>query len=131
MESATNNWTELREFAGVDLLNSYVLSWSVVGQTLALDVDVCLKPDHPFYEPPRPAERHCIRAGTLEFAYCDAMHAENVDSQEPRAVAMALGHGKITGLRRVGDGQYELAGPFGKVRIESDRPILRLKDSIY
>ncbi|MGI9236896.1 MAG: hypothetical protein ACR2QZ_05835, partial [Woeseiaceae bacterium] len=57
----TTEWTQLREFADVDLTRSYVLSWHVDADTLYVDVDVFLMPEHPFYEKPRPAEKVCIR----------------------------------------------------------------------
>lgn len=127
----TNDWRELREFSGVDLLNSFVLSWRFEGESLLIDVDVCLEPKHPFYEAPRPAERHCIRAGVLEFPYCSTLRERGAQPAEQRDVASGLRHGKIMSLRRVGDGRYELLGVFGHVCIESERPLLRLKDSVY
>jgi hypothetical protein len=44
--------------------------------------------------------------------------------------ASALAHGKISGLRRVGEGRYELHGEFGAVVIEAGRPLLRLGDRL-
>lgn len=131
-EPDSNDWTELREFSGVDLLKSYVLSWSLDGSALAIDIDVCLKATHPFYEPPRPSEQACIRPGTLEFPYCDTLRTAARSSSTPLSDQVAqLGHGKVRSLRRVGDGRYQLDGEFGSVYIESERPILRLKDSVY
>ena len=129
----TNDWRELREFSGVDLENSYVLSWSVTVGTLVIDVDVCLDAQHPFYEPPRPSETSCIRAGVLEFPYCTSLRAENgrASSTDPNVVAGTLRHGKITGLTRIGDGRYDLRGAFGRVCIEGERPLLRFSNRNY
>ena len=131
-EPESNDWTELREFSGVDLLSSYVLSWALDGSALTIDIDVCLQANHPFYEPPRPSEKACIRPGTLEFPYCDALRTGGATSSTPLSDMVAqLGHGKVRSLRRVGDGKYQLNGEFGSVHIESERPILRLNDSVY
>ena len=44
-------WQELREFADVDLTRSYVLSWQAERDTLLIDVDLYLEPEHPFSSP--------------------------------------------------------------------------------
>ncbi len=127
MDADTNDWRELREFAGVDLCKSYVLSWEHVSSTLMIDIDLCLTPSHPFFEEPRPAERQCIRPAMLEFPYCTALagHDDGL-----AIVAAGLGVGRIDGLRRVGDGHYEIQGAFGTVAIDGERPILRLKGPV-
>ena len=60
--NANVSWRDLREFAGVDLAKSFILSWHVEAETLVIDIDLYLEPEHPFYETPRPAEKVCIRA---------------------------------------------------------------------
>lgn len=125
----TNDWRDLREFAGVALTASFVLSWEYVGGSLLIDVDLCLNAEHPFYETPRPSEGACIRPATLEFPYCTSL-AGGAATGDATAVAAALGHGRIFDLRRIGDGRYEISGAFGRVEIASERPLLRLKGSI-
>lgn len=123
------NWTALREFKAVDLTASFVLSWHLEGDALLLEIDVCLTPEHPFYESPRPSESACIRPGVLEFPYCVRLVAENRTAEKGAigGLASCLAHGRIQGLRRIGDGIYELQGLFGEVTIHAERPILRLK----
>lgn len=132
MSNDTNDWRELREFAGVDLTQSFVLSWEYAAEVLMIDIDLCLNSDHPFYEKPRPAERVCIRPAMLEFPYCTSLSSAGPDvvSADPEQVAAALGHGRIDDLRRTGDGRYEITGAFGSARIASERPLLRLKGSV-
>lgn len=132
MTEQVNDWRELREFAGVDLLQSFVLSWEHSVGVLTIDVDVCLLPDHPFFEEPRPAEGICIRPAKLEFPYCTSLWAAQADADRSDfpAIAAALGHGRIEGLQRVGDGRYEITGGFGRVAITSERPLLRLKGPV-
>lgn len=122
------DWRQLREFGDVDLERSFVLSWAFEGGTLLIDVDVLLLPDHPFYEPPRPAEKLCIRPALIEFPFCvAAVPAGAASSTDVAATVAGLGGGAISGLRLIADGYYEMSGDFGIVRIEAERPLLRLK----
>lgn len=123
------NWTALREFAGVDLESSFVLSWSLRGESLLLDLDLQLSPKHPFYEKPRPSQKACIRAALLEFPVCDSVRSgQDADREAPTDVVARLPLGRITGLRVIADGRYELRGEFGNVQIDAERPLLRLKE---
>lgn len=122
------DWRRLREFADVELTKSYILSWRLEGETLKIDVDLHLNPNHPFYEKPRPAEKVCIRPACIEFPYCVSVCADGVDSGEDIDDAVAgLRLGAIHGLRRMPDGPYEFDGDFGNVLIDAERPILRLR----
>lgn len=125
-EATSVSWQALREFADVDLTRSFVLSWHVEADTLAIDVDLYLEPTHPFYEKPRPAEKACIRPACIEFPYCGALRLDREEAGEPVEIAKELGHGAIADLAVVGDGRYALRGDFGTVSIIAERPILRL-----
>ena len=132
MSDNTTHWQDLREFAAVDLTESFILSWQINATTLLIDIDLFLCPDHPFYEEPRPSEGACIRPAEIEFPDCLTLTADNAGDEpvDLNAVAAVLDAGKIHDLWRVGDGQYQISGEFGVVRIEADRPILRLKAMI-
>ena len=122
------DWRRLREFADIDLTRSFVLSWYFEAETLFIDTDILLLPDHPFYEKPRPAERVCIRPALVEFPFCAEVSVGGSSAGEDiNAFVNELGHGAVTGLQRRADGRYELRGDFGTVTIESERPVLRLK----
>lgn len=124
----TTDWRDLREFAGVDILRSYILSWGWHRGTLSMDVDLFLTSEHPFYEKPRPREKVCIRPAIIDFPYCDSVIADgrSLDAPLPRSVAR-LPVGAIQALVRQNDGAYELRGEFGTVRIDAERPIIRLR----
>ncbi len=123
----STDWRLLREFADVDLTQSFVLSWHLSGGALCIDIDLQLTPDHPFYEKPRPAEKVCIRPAMIEFPYAKTIEADGVsDSQDVAAATSVLGLGAISGLRRLVSGRYELQGDFGIVLVAAERPILRL-----
>lgn len=119
------DWRKLREFAGVDLPRSFVLSWHVETDTLLVDVDLFLNPDHPFYEKPRPAEKVCIRPAVIEFPCCDSLHANGVLGEELVDFASKIPHGPIESFRRLASGHYEIGGEFGTVLVHAERPILR------
>ena len=124
-EDATS-WRDLREFRGVDLAESYVLGWAFDRGSLLVDLDVLLLPEHPFYERPRPAEKVCIRAATLEFPHCGSVrHGEEVPIYTAEELAL-LGTGKLANLRVYAEGVYEIEGRFGRVTLKAERPVLML-----
>lgn len=128
MADDITDWTELREFKGVDLAASFVLSWHRDGHRLLIDMDLCLLPDHALYEPPRRDGQACIWPAALEFPHCDRIEAggQSADEQTFGPFASRLGLGRISSLQRTGEGRYRLQGRFGSVQIDADRPILRL-----
>jgi len=132
MTDDVTDWTELREFKAVDMTKSFVLSWDSESESLLIDLDLYLCPEHAFYERPRPAEKACFRPALLEFPYCSSLEyaVGKTDSLSVAEAAGALGLGAIAGLRRVGEGRYEITGDFGRVEIEAERPLLRLKGPI-
>ena len=50
------DWREFQEFAAVDLSRSFILTWALESETLVIDIDLYLTPEHPFYEKPRSSE---------------------------------------------------------------------------
>lgn len=122
------DWRKFLEFADVDLTRSFVLSWHFEAETLFIDTDMYLLPEHPFYEKPRPAEKVCIRAALIEFPFCvDVCVDESTGGDDISTFVSRLGHGAITGFQRRADGRYEIQGDFGTVTIEAERPVMRLK----
>ncbi len=121
------DWRRLREFSDVDLAQSFVLSWHVDSDTLLVDIDLFLTPDHPFYEAPRPAEKVCIRPAVIEFPHCESLRADKVQGKGLAEIAAGIPHGPITSFQRLENGNYEIGGEFGTVVVDAERPILRLK----
>lgn len=121
------DWRQMREFADIDLSRSFALSWHVESDVLFIDIDLCLAPEHPFYEKPRPAEKVCIRPAYIEFPFCEALVMDG--STEGRLVDIArhIDHGAIAGLRRLSDSRFEISGEFGTVFVDAEGPLLTLK----
>jgi hypothetical protein len=127
--SQSTDWQMLREFAAVDLEQSFVLSWDIESGALLVDIDLHLLPAHPFYEKPRPAEKVCIRPAVIEFPICDKIEvAGNSEQADIQTAAREIGLGAIKGLRRLESGHYEIDGIFGLVKIDAERLILRIKE---
>jgi hypothetical protein len=128
MSNDETNWTEFREFAAVDLEQSFVVAWEKEGESLMIDVDVVLRPEHKFYEEPRPAEGACFRQAAIEFPFCTQIAEQGKDGSDQVAEAIeSFSAGRIAGFRRTGIGRYAISGEFGTVEITADRPLLRLK----
>ena len=127
MSAETVDWRSFREFRGTDLESSWVLSWSLQGETLLVDVDLHLLPEHAFYEEPRPSQQGCIRAAQIEFRYCESIGIGAAEEQ-PANVVGRLEHGRIAGLRLVAEGRYQISGEFGTVMINAERPLLKLME---
>lgn len=126
--SDATDWRELREFAAVDLTQSFILSWHFESETLFIDIDLLLTDAHPFYEKPRPAEKICIRPAIIEFPFCQELVLVGATGDRRAVVAEKLQHGAVSGLQRLADGRYQIAGQFGTVLIDAERPLLRLKN---
>ena len=127
MSDDVTNWTELREFAAVDLEQSFVVAWETEGESLLIDLDLFLLPEHAFYEEPRPSDVACFRPAVIEFAYCAEVTESGKDGgSSVEGAIRSLKAGRIAGLRRTGDGIYEIFGEFGNVGINAERPLLRL-----
>ncbi len=128
MSDAETNWTEFREFATVDLEQSFVIAWETEGQSLMIDLDVVLRPEHTYYEEPRPAEGACYRPAVIEFPLCTQITAPGQAGSNDLAAAIeTLKAGRIAGFKRTGTGRYMITGEFGSVEMASERPLLRLK----
>lgn len=124
------DWRDMREFAGVDLTKSFILSWQIDGETLLIDVDMFLTSDHPFYERPRPAEKICIRPTVIEFPYCESIRTDSSAGAETlNDIVERIGPGAIEGLQQRNERSFEINGAFGTVKIDAERPILRFGGS--
>jgi hypothetical protein len=122
------DWREFREFAAADLSRSFVLTWALESETLVIEIDLYLTPEHAFYENPRPSENACIRPAVIEFPYCERIESDKIPvDTDPQKMTSKLGHGSIEGLSRLADGRYQVRGEFGVVVLDAERPILRLR----
>jgi hypothetical protein len=124
-----SDWTELTEFDGVDLSESYVLGWQLGLAELVFELDVALTPDHPSFRPPRADERTCWVRGRLRFPGASSV-------QGLREQSGVVGATDATGARDYGsidefswaDGQAHIGGEFADVTLPSSRPHITLSE---
>src|SRR5688572_10578204 len=112
------DWTEMPEFDGVDLTESYVLGWRVDDQGLHFELDVALVPGHPAYRHPRPDERTCYRRGALQFPGASSVRGLEPQDSVVGAVDASgeRDYGNIDTFEEV-EGEFNLSGEFGDVQI--------------
>lgn len=123
---ATVHWREMATFTGVDLGDSFVLSWTLTTSAFVIEREISLWPGHPAYEPPRPDEYTCYKRGQLIFP-----NARNVLGLRKPSEAQAtydpdgsIDSGNIDALAEESPGHFIVHGEFGNVHVESDRPQL-------
>ena len=122
------DWFDMEEFQGVDLNDSWVLSWKETEDDLVFQVEASLWPGHPKYAEPPKSDWTCYKKATLSFPL-----KKRVDGLRPMSEVSystdadgSIDYGNIYMLQRNGDGSYRLCGNFGDVIIESDNLIFRL-----
>jgi len=108
------NWTEIPEFNGIDLSESYVLGWSISSNTLEIHLEVVLCPGHPQFHQPPSSEWACYHPGRLVFDDLESLTGLPAQSEVLPATDAtgAEDFGHIDSLTMNGN-QFELAGDFG------------------
>jgi len=61
------NWKELKEFSGIDLNDSFVLSWNHDCNNLVFELVASIWPDSKHYEQPKNNEYTCYKPAKLSF----------------------------------------------------------------
>jgi hypothetical protein len=122
------DWRNMAEIQGVDLNDSWVLSWAETEDELVFQIEASLLPGHVEYTEPREGEWTCYKRATLSF-----IGKKRADGLRPMAEVSpttdpdgSVDYGCIDALQRNDDGSYLLCGDFGDVTIESDGLTLHL-----
>jgi hypothetical protein len=112
------NWTDMPVFKGIDLNDSFVLSWSRQSGELVIDLEASIWPESPFYTEPKPDEYTCYRKATLRFVgVFEVVGLESMESVRFFTDANGeIDYGNIDSLRG-SDSTYHLCGNFGEVEI--------------
>jgi hypothetical protein len=120
-------WTQLHEFDGVDLSESYVLGWRITPIELLFDLDVALTPEHPRYHSPRSGERGSWLRGSLRFPKASQIRGLAEQSRVPGATDAtgARDYGNIDELSWA-DGEAHVVGEFGDGTLRCERPYITL-----
>lgn len=112
------NWSELPEFTGIDLQDTWVLSWAHEGNQLTFQLEASIWPNSEYYELPKVNGYTCYKPAKLTFkefriingilSMSDVKPAIGADGEKD--------YGSIDNLE-VGKDRYCIYGEFGCVEI--------------
>ncbi|MEL6402468.1 MAG: hypothetical protein AAFR26_25840 [Cyanobacteria bacterium J06626_4] len=113
-------------FSGVDLSDTFVLSWRLQQSDLCFALECSLWPDHPSYESPLPDRYTCYKRGVLMLPAVEHVVGLPALSEiKPiRSSLEADDYGCIDVFERTGSNTWHLAGEFGAVKVICSPPIL-------
>ena len=112
------DWRQLENFKGIDLNDSFIMSWELSTDKLSFELEASIWPESMFYATPKVNEFTCYRKATLSFS-----EIESVDGLMPmESVHYAkdpddsIDYGNIDSLSMNNHG-FNLIGDFGEVTI--------------
>jgi len=113
------DWTELEQFLGIDLNDSFILSWRLEGRSVHFELEASIWPESEHYMPPKPGEYTCYRRATLAFKnIIECIGLPSMDSAPTSADAAGeIDFGNIDSLQILADG-FSVSGDFGAVNIK-------------
>jgi hypothetical protein len=120
------DYHSLAGFEHVYLEDSYVLAVTAEPATVTINLELVLTTDHPAYQPPGDGEQHHLQPADIIFTRVTSLTW--VDQGEPPATDATgqIDYGGIDTLHREGI-TTALEGDFGRLRIDSPAPTLRLR----
>ncbi|WP_083607995.1 hypothetical protein [Teredinibacter haidensis] len=112
-------WSQIEIFKGIDLNDSFVLSWYYEADNVSFELDASIWPESEYYSTPKKNEYTCYRKATLEF-----VGVKKVSGLKLRELVQpttdpdgSVDYGKIDELN-VADDSFLVVGDFGKVNIQ-------------
>lgn len=114
------DWEEMECFKGIDLFDSFVLSWQVTGDSLIILLEASVWPASEHYSEPKSDEYTCYKNFNLEFRGTESISglkdmSEVTPLEDPDG---SKDYGNIEYLVKYAN-RFELHGEFGEVSIES------------
>lgn len=113
------DWTELEQFRGIDLNDSFILGWRLEGQCVIFELEASIWPESEYYIPPKPGEYTCYRRATLAFKnVTECVGLPSMKSAPKSAdAAERIDFGNIDSLQALNDA-FSVSGDFGTVNIK-------------
>ena len=112
------HWKEIEIFKGIDLNDSFVLSWNQVGNELTFELEVSIWPESKHYESPKKGEYTCYKPASLLFK--DIKEIKGLLQMNEVAAQSDLtgekDYGNIEHLEKNKEG-YTVDGEFGSIQI--------------
>ncbi len=126
------DWTAIPAFDGLDLTESFILSWEHRENLLRFEVDFVLTEDHPAFHPPIPGEWACFRRGALEFPNVRSLTGlPSMAGVRPAVDATgAHDYGHFDTFVESAPARFEVSGDFGTFSVESDLPVIVLPSDV-
>lgn len=111
-------WTELSDFKGIDLNDSFVLGWEQSTDKLEFSLEASIWPQSTYYITPKQNEHTCYRKATLTFSSIDEVNGlRSMESVKPTIDPDGTSdYGNIDSLIQNSNG-YSIVGEFGSVKI--------------
>lgn len=112
------DWAELSEFEGIDLNDSFVLSWEQTSDKIVFNLEASIWPQSTYYTSPKPNEHTCYRKATLTFLGTNKVNGlRSMETVKPTIDPDGTSdYGNIDSLLQSSNG-YTIAGEFGAVKI--------------
>ena len=126
------DWTAIPAFDGLDLTESFILSWEHRENLLRFEVDFVLTEEHSAFHPPTPGEWACFLRGALAFPNVQSLSGLPAMSSVRPAVD-ATGekdYGHFDVFAELAPGRFEVSGDFGTFFVESDAPLVVLPNDV-
>lgn len=116
------DWTELSEFKGIDLNDSFVLSWNQTNDKVEINLEASIWPQSAYYSKPKSNEYTCYRRATLTIlGAVEVTGLLPMDAVKPTIDPDGTeDYGNIDSLRQSSNG-YSIAGEFGIVQISGGK----------
>ena len=109
-------------FNGVDLNDSFVLSWQESVDSLVFNLEASLWPESDHYSAPSKGEWTCYKPATLTFKGVSEVQGLKLMRDTPRSTDAneEVDFGNIDGLEQLETG-FRIEGDFGEVAISGGR----------
>jgi len=113
------NWTDMCVFTGIDINDSFVLTWELMNSKLQFNLEVSVWPSSKYYNEPKSNNYTCYRSAILVFENVVSIDGlQNMASVRPVTDASGTtDYGNIDTLVKTEVG-FLIEGSFGSVRIE-------------
>ena len=107
---------------GIDLTDSFVLSWRTEDDSLIFNVEFSLWPESEFYTPPKPNQYTCYRKSSLIFTNVSQLNGlksmkETQSTTDPDGT---IDYGNIDEFTSNSDNNVWMSGDFGEVKLRCD-----------
>ena len=111
-------WQDMGCFKGIDLNDTFVLSWNITNNNIAFDLEVSIWPESEHYDSLKSNEYTCYKKGTLKFEGAKEVQGlkECKEVNPSTDSDGSIDYGNIDHLVKTPSG-YELIGEFGNVII--------------